>query len=50
MANNKHYLVHHKRVRERFLQHDLDNFQNYEALEFLLFLSIPRRDTSQLHW
>ncbi len=36
---------HRDRVRERYLNTGLDVFQDYEALELLLFYAIPRKDT-----
>lgn len=36
---------HRNRVRERYLNTGLDTFQDYEALELLLFYAIPRKDT-----
>ena len=36
---------HRDRVRERYLSTGLDVFQDYEALELLLFYAIPRKDT-----
>ena len=36
---------HRNRVRERYLNTGLDAFQDYEALELLLFYAIPRKDT-----
>ena len=36
---------HRDRVRERYLSSGLDVFQDYEALELLLFYAIPRKDT-----
>ena len=39
---------HRERMRERFLQHGLENFNEIEALEFLLFYAIPQRDTNPL--
>lgn len=39
---------HRDRVRERFLAEGLDGFQDYEALEMLLFYAIPRQDTKQI--
>lgn len=39
---------HRKRVRERFLTEGLDNFAPHNVLEFLLFYSIPRRDTNEI--
>lgn len=38
------YIGHRDRLRERFLRHGLDSFPDYEALELLLTLFIPRRD------
>ena len=35
-------------MRERFLADGGDGFQDYELLEFLLTLAIPRRDTKPL--
>lgn len=43
-----HYHGHRKRLRERFLKQGLDGFQDYEALELLLFSAIPRRDTKPI--
>ena len=39
---------HRKRLRERFLKEGLDNFNEINALEILLFYSIPRKDTNTL--
>lgn len=39
---------HRERVRERFVKHGLDNFDDITALEFLLFYAIPRRDTNEI--
>ncbi len=39
---------HRKRVRERFLSEGLDGFAPHNVLEFLLFYSIPRRDTNEI--
>ncbi len=36
---------HRERVRRRFLDEGLDAFQDYEALEMLLFYAVPRQDT-----
>ncbi len=38
---------HRKRVRERYIKSGLDAFQDHEALELLLFYSIPMRDTNE---
>lgn len=39
---------HRKRLKERFLEHGLDNFNELNALELLLFYAVPRRDTNEL--
>lgn len=39
---------HRERIRERFLKEGLDNFTQVQALELLLFYSIPRADTNDL--
>ena len=39
---------HRQRVRERFRQEGLDNFDEVHALELLLFYAVPRRDTKPL--
>lgn len=39
---------HRERMRERFFRFGLSNFNEIEALEFLLFYAIPRRDTNPL--
>lgn len=39
---------HRERLRERFLEHGLDNFNELNALELLLFYAIPRRDTNPI--
>ena len=39
---------HRKRIRERFLKDGIENMADHEVLEFLLFYSIPRRDTNSL--
>lgn len=36
---------HRERVRRRFLDEGLDGFQDYEALEMLMFYAVPRQDT-----
>lgn len=37
---------HRERLRSRFIEHGLDNFNELNALELLLFYAIPRRDTN----
>lgn len=39
-----HYVGHRKRLRERFKKAGLSSFQDYEAVELLLTLAIPRKD------
>lgn len=39
---------HRDRMRRRFLRHGLDNFDDHNVLELLLFFAIPRRDTNAL--
>lgn len=39
---------HRKRVRQRYTACGLDVFQDYEALELLLFYAIPMKDTKAL--
>lgn len=39
---------HRERMRRRFLDHGLDNFDDHNVLELLLFFALPRRDTNAL--
>ena len=39
---------HRERLKQRFLDHGLDNFNDVNALEMLLFYAIPRQDTNEL--
>ncbi len=39
---------HRDRVRERFCSEGLDYFADHNVLEFLLFYSVPRKDTNEL--
>jgi len=39
---------HRVRLRERFLKEGLENFQDHEALELMLFYAIPRKDTNPI--
>lgn len=43
-----HYSGHRQRLRERFIKAGPDALQDYELLELLLFMAIPRRDVKQL--
>ena len=42
-----HHLGHRQRLRARFLKSGLDGFADYEAVELLLTLAIPRSDVKQ---
>lgn len=39
---------HRKRMKERFLRHGLNSFDDHNVLELLLFYAIPRQDTNEL--
>jgi len=39
---------HRERLRERFLREGLDNFEDHQVLELLLFQAIPRLDTNPI--
>lgn len=39
---------HRQRMKDRFIKHGLDNFNDVNALELLLFFAIPRGDTNPL--
>ena len=39
---------HRERVKKRFLEYGLENFDDVNALELLLFYALPRRDTNAL--
>lgn len=38
---------HRERLRQRFLSEGLDNFQDHNVLELLLFYSVPMKDTNE---
>lgn len=38
---------HRERLRQRFLKEGLDNFQDHNVLELLLFYSVPMKDTNE---
>lgn len=42
-----HYAGHRQRLRDRFLKTGLDGFADYEVVELLLTLAIPRSDVKQ---
>lgn len=39
---------HRERLKRRFLEHGLENFNDVNALELFLFYAIPRQDTNEL--
>lgn len=39
---------HRERMKGRFLRHGLENFDDHNVLELLLFFAIPRQDTNAL--
>ena len=48
MAEAPHYLGHRKRLKEKFLKHGAERLADYELLELLLFLALPRRDVKPI--
>lgn len=47
-SNADYRLGHRKRVRDKFLQLDIDDVSDYELLEMILFLIIPRVDVKPI--
>ncbi len=47
MKDNVHE-GHRSRLKERFLEQGIDNFEAHNILELLLFYSIPRKDTNEI--
>ncbi len=45
--DDPHYHGHRQRLRERFLKSGLSGFADYEVVELLLTLAIPRSDVKQ---
>ncbi len=43
-TDSPHHLKHRERLRDRFLKTGLDGFADYEVVELLLTLAIPRMD------
>ena len=39
---------HRQRLKERFLKEGLDNFEEHQVLELLLFYGVPQRDTNEI--
>ncbi|MFH1282811.1 MAG: DNA repair protein RadC [bacterium] len=48
MNTKPQYFGHRKRLKARYLQSGLKGFLDYEALEFLLFFVIPRKDCKSI--
>lgn len=48
VADEPHYHGHRDRLRERFLNGGADALPDYELLELVLFMAIPRRDVKPL--
>lgn len=48
MNAKPHYLGHRRRLKERFLKGGAGALADYELLELLLFLALPRRDVKPL--
>ena len=44
----KDYEGHRQRLKKRFAETGFQGFQDYEALEFLLYFALPRRDTKPI--
>lgn len=42
-----HYYGHRQRLRNRYLKSGLESFADYEAIELLLTLAIPRKDVKE---
>ncbi len=47
MVSESHMHGHRQRLRERFIQSGLDGFSDYEIVELMLTLAIPRSDVKQ---
>ncbi len=47
-SEQQHYIGHRQRLRERFLKDEGKSMADYELLELLLTLAIPRRDVKAL--
>jgi DNA repair protein RadC len=39
---------HRERIRKKFTSHGLDNFEDHEILELMLFYAVPRKDTNEI--
>ncbi len=47
-SKTPHYAGHRDRLRQRFLSGGVEALQDYELLELILFMAIPRRDVKPL--
>lgn len=48
MTEENLHLSHRKRLKNRFLQEGLENFEDHQVLELALFFAIPRKDTNPI--
>lgn len=48
LPEKPHYIGHRNRLKQKFLDHGPESFQDYELLELLLFFSQPRGDVKPL--
>lgn len=48
ISEEKHYLGHRERVRERFIKSSAETIEDYVLLELLLFGSYPRQDVKPI--
>jgi DNA repair protein RadC len=46
-VEHPHYVGHRKRLRDRFMKNGLPGFADYEVVELLLTLAIPRLDVKE---
>ena len=46
-AKDPYYVGHRRRLRERFEKSGLEGFTDYEVVELLLTLAVPRSDVKQ---
>lgn len=47
-SETPHYMGHRERLRRRFAENGPDSLPDYELLELILFIAIPRRDVKPL--
>ncbi len=48
MTKDNPHKAHRSRVREKIIANGLESFQPHEVLEFLLFHTVPRKDTNPM--